>query len=39
MGGLPLIVVATSYVREAIRAALPLGINEAGNIVPIASAG
>jgi hypothetical protein len=30
---------ATSYVREAIRAALPLGINEAGNIVPIASAG
>jgi integrase len=30
---------ATSYVREAIRAARPLGIGETGNIVPIASAG
>jgi integrase len=29
---------ATSYVREAIRAAKPLGIGETGNIVPIAGA-
>lgn len=29
---------ATSYVREAIRAAKPLGIGETGNIVPIATA-
>jgi integrase len=29
---------ATSYVREAIRAAKPLGIAEAAEIVPIASA-
>jgi len=28
---------ATSYVREAIRAAKPLGIGETGNIVPIAT--
>lgn len=26
---------ATSYVREAIRAAKPLGINDAANIVPL----
>jgi hypothetical protein len=28
----------TSYVREAIRAAKPLGIGEAANIIPVASA-
>ena len=29
---------ATSYVREAIRAASPLGIVDAGKVVPIAGA-
>jgi len=29
---------ATSYVREAIRAAKPLGIGDPGTVVPIASA-
>ena len=29
---------ATSYVREAIRAAKPLGIGDTSNIVPIAGA-
>jgi hypothetical protein len=29
---------ATSYVREAIRSAKPLGISEAQKVVPIASA-
>ena len=29
---------ATSYVREAIRAAKPLGISDAGRVVPIVSA-
>jgi hypothetical protein len=29
---------ATSYVREVIRAAKPLGISEAVNVVPIARA-